>query len=553
MTATTLVGALHDCANRWPDRPVVFPELGEKVTVRRLLEHATDFAARVAEAGVRRGHVVGLLSATGPQVLVGLFGVTFTGAAVSLLPTPPMMRDLDSAARHVISFLDAAEIRYLLVDDSQKDLGDLVRAARPGLTVLRLPDGVALFSRPPSPEADATGVDQPALPEVLPDDIAVIQYTSGSTSDPKGVVLRHRTVLAGLRSIGVSAEVSPDDVFIQWVPHFHDMGLFGWLAYLLHGATTHTFSPGGFIRRPAGFLRYFAEHRGTVTCGPDFGYDLILATVDDQTVRELDLSSWRFAFNGSEPVSAATVEAFCRRLAPAGFRASAMFPVYGMAEATLAVTFPAPDEAPHVLHVDRRLLVDAGEVRLVDATDPEAKPVVAVGRPVDGMQLRLVTSAGDPAPDGELAEVRIRGEAVTEAYYRAPKATRSLFEGGWLRTGDLAFRHEDRLYVAGRLKDMVIVGGRNFFAQDVEAVVRDVPGVFRRRCVAVPEEAEYLTVVAETKEHHEQLAERIRARIATELGLSAIRVHLVRPGQLPRTTSGKWQRGKAARMAVTAG
>jgi acyl-CoA synthetase (AMP-forming)/AMP-acid ligase II len=505
----------------------------------------------LVRAGVGRGDVVGVLCATGPQVLVGLFGVTAAAAAASLLPTPPMMRDLDSAARHVARFLGAAGMRFLLVDASLAELGDRLRAICPDLVVLRLPEPAEILSGPlsepvPRPDVDAS-VDAAGagLPEVRPDDIAVVQYTSGSTSDPKGVVLRHSTVLAGVRSIGVSARVTPDDVFIQWVPHFHDMGLFGWLAYLLHGATTHTFSPGGFIRRPAGFLRYFAEYRGTVTCGPDFGYDLMLASVDEAAVRELDLSSWRFAFNGSEPVSAATVTAFCTRLAPAGFRPSAMFPVYGMAEATLAVTFPVPDEEPHILQVDRELLVNHGEVRLVDAGHPEAKPVVAVGRPVNGMELRLVTRTGERACDGELAEIQIRGAAVTEGYLRAPQATAALFDDGWLRTGDLGFWYEGRLYVAGRLKDMIIIGGRNFFAQDVEAIVRKIPGVFRHRCVAVPDRAEHLTVVAETKEDHGPLAERIRREVASELGLSAIHVHLVRPGQLPRTTSGKWQRQQA--------
>lgn len=555
LTATTLVGAIRECAGSWPDRALVFPELGGQVTVRRLLEHAEAFARQAARAGLGHGDVVGLLSATGPQVLVGLFGASCAGAAVSVLPTPPMMRDLPAAARHVTRLLDAADMRYLLVDDSQKELGVLVGEARTGLTVLHLPDAAAVFSQDPAVERDEVGA-QPTfsegLPEVLPDDVAVIQYTSGSTSDPKGVVLRHRTVLAGLRSIAVSAQASPDDVFIQWVPHFHDMGLFGWLAYLLHGATTHTFSPGGFIRRPGAFLRYFSAQKGTVTCGPDFGYDLMLADLDDQAVGELDLSGWRLAFNGSEPVSATTVEAFCRRLAPAGLRPSAMFPVYGMAEATLAVTFPPVGEAPRVLHVDRRLLVNGGEARLVDAGDLEAKPVVAVGRPVDGMRVRLVTEAGEPAADRELAEIQIRGEAVTEGYYRAGEATGALFDAGWLRTGDLAFRHEDRLYVAGRIKDMIIVGGRNFFAQDIEAVVREIDGVYRKRCVAVPDEAEFLTLVAESRQDDGELAERIRLRIATELGLSAIRVHLVRPGRLPRTTSGKWQRREVARLIAVA-
>ncbi|MFF4247976.1 AMP-binding protein [Streptomyces sp. NPDC001822] len=540
-TAATLAEALRDCVEKWPERRLAFPELDRELTVRQLAWNAERFAAELLRAGVGTGDVVGLLSATGPQVLTGVLAATCAGAAVSLLPIPPMMRDLESAARHVTGFVDSAEMRYLLVDASQAELGDLVRAARPGTTVLRLP----------TDEVPAGG-PTPGLPDVSPDDIAIVQYTSGSTAQPKGVVLRHRTVAAGLRSIGVAADITPDDVFIQWVPHFHDMGLFGWLAYLTHGATTHTFSPGGFIRRPARFLEYFAAHRGTVTCGPDFGYNLMIQSMDDKAVAELDLSSWRFAFNGSEPVSAATVTAFMERLKPAGVRPETMFPVYGMAEATLAVTFPEPGEAPRILHVDRTLLAGEEEVRLVDAADPEAKPVVAVGRPVEGLELRLRTRSGEPAADGQLAEIQIRGQGVTEGYYRSPGATEALFDGGWLKTGDLGFRHQDRLYVAGRIKDMVIVKGKNFFAQDVEAVVCDLPGIYRGRCVAVPDDAEHLTVVAETKQAHQELAEEIRLRVAAELGLSAIRVHLVRPGRLPRTTSGKWRRNEVRQLVASA-
>ncbi|MFI8186541.1 AMP-binding protein [Actinacidiphila glaucinigra] len=550
LTATTLPDALRDCADQWPDQPLYFPEQGEQITVRQLNECAVDFAHQLASYGVGGGRVVGVVSGAGPHVLMGLFGITLTGAAASLLPTPPMTRDSVSAARQVIQFLDAADMRYLLVDPSQSALADEVRKVRPGITVLPLPSGVT--------HGAAVAADRPAaasgaeLPRVQPDDIAVIQYTSGSTSVPKGVVLRHRTVLAGLRSIGASAQVSNEDVFIQWVPHFHDMGLIGWLAYLLHGAATHTFSPGGFIRRPAAFLRYFAEHKGTVTCGPDFGYDLMLDAVSDAEISELELQSWRFAFNGSEPVSAATVETFTRRLAPAGLSPSVMFPVYGMAEATLGITFPVCGDIPHVVHLDRGLLLDKNEVRLVDPAHPDAKTVVAVGRPIEGMELRLTDRQGQPVEDDELGEVQIRGGAVTEEYFRNTEATQNLFTDGWLCTGDLAFRHDDRLYVTGRVKDMIIVHGRNFFAQDVEAVVRDIPGVYRQRCVAIPEVTEVLRVVVETRQNDEEMADRIRVRIANELGLSAIEVHLVRPGQLPRTTSGKWKRTEAAHLTGAA-
>ncbi|MCP3802917.1 AMP-binding protein [Allokutzneria sp. A3M-2-11 16] len=513
------------------------------MTIGRLATEVDRFACVLVAEGVGRGDLVGFLSSTGPQVLVGIVGVTAAGAAVSVIPTPAAMRDSDQLADRLVTLVDAGQMRFLLTDQAQRPLAELIRSRRPALVVLETP----------SESGQARDLDI-ALPRASPEDIAVVQYTSGSTSAPKGVVLRHSTVLAGLRSISVSAGLNPDDVFIHWVPHFHDMGLFGWLASMMSGAATHTFSPVGFIRRPAAFLTYFAEQGGTLMTGPNFGYDLLLDAVGEELVSGMDLSRWRIAFNGAEPVSAATVAAFAERFAPAGADRSVMYPVYGMAEATLAVTFPQPGTPPRVLHVDRDRLAGAGQVVVVPRDHRNAKAVVSVGRPVAGIAVRLVDGPGEPLGELALGEVQIRGAGVTEGY-RDDAANRVAFQDGWFRTGDLAFWHLGELYVAGRLKDMVIVKGQNYFAADVEAVVRDVPGVDRRRCVAVPDDSEHLTIVVEAKNPDDAVAEgvpaRIRERISEVLGLTAVRVHVVGRGTLPRTTSGKWQRGLVRGMIGT--
>jgi fatty-acyl-CoA synthase len=541
LTTDSLPQSLRACARSSPDTPVTFPELGLSMTLRETCDAADGLAASLVENGVGRGDVVGLLVSAGPQVLVGVVGVTASRAAVSVLPNPPVMRDPDVAARRLTNLIDAAEMRFLLADPSQRLLADSLRTLRPGLTVLE-------FSDLEPPTGSVGG-----LPKVDPDDIAVIQYTSGSTARPKGVMLKHRSVLAGLHSIVTSARITADDVFVNWVPHFHDMGLFGWLATLLAGARTHTLSPMGFIRRPADFLRYLAEHGGTITAGPNFSYDLLIDSVDAATVAGLDLSRWRLAFNGAEPVSARTVRSFAERFAPAGVDPVVMYPVYGMAEATLAVTFPEPGEPCHVHHVDRDLLANGGKIRLVDETDPTAKPMVGVGRSVAGLEMRLVDESGSPVPEGTSGEIQIRGAGVTVGYHGAPAATEAAFRGEWFRTGDIGYQYEGELYVAGRLKDMIIINGQNHFPDDVEAVARDVPGVHRGHAVAFSStdanENEYLTVIAETKVTTDlELAERIRLKVGTELGLTAVRVHLTQPGKLPRTSSGKWQRGLARKL-----
>jgi acyl-CoA synthetase (AMP-forming)/AMP-acid ligase II len=359
-------------------------------------------------------------------------------------------------------------------------------------------------------------------------------------------------VVAGLRAIVDSAGLVPSDLLVQWVPTHHDMGLFGLLAPYLIGGGVHVFDPWTFLRHPGTVLRHLAAHRGTLVTGPNFSYD-ILASAYAADPGDLDLSSWRIAFNGAEPVLADTVDRFTTAFAPAGVPPSTMYPVYGMAEATLAIAFPAPGDGPRIIHVDSDALGATGSAVPVPAGSRSAgKALVSVGRPVVGIQVRLVAD-GRPCPDGQLGEIQVQGEPVMSGYHNDADATRAAFDGPWLRTGDLGVRLDGELFVTGRRKEMIIVHGRNYFPEDAEAAVRSVPGVHRQRCVAVADTtpgAEHLVIVAETDlppRDHPHLARTIRARIADELGLRSVRVHLVAARWLTRTDTGKWQRLAAAR------
>jgi acyl-CoA synthetase (AMP-forming)/AMP-acid ligase II len=236
-----------------------------------------------------------------------------------------------------------------------------------------------------------------------------------------------------------------------------------------------------------------------------------------------------------------------------------MYPVYGMAEATLSVSYPRPGEAPRIVAVDRDKLAAGGAVQALHVTGPGdpgtgAKQVVSVGRPVHGVQVRIRGAAAEPVLDASLGEIQIRGDAVSTGYYGDPAATRRLFEDGWLRTGDLGFQLDGDLFVTGRLKEMIIVRGQNFFPEDVEAVARDVPGVYRRRCVAVAGQGddgrEYAGVIVESASPAEEIRAEVARRVAAELGLAQVRVHVVKPRWLTRTTSGKWQRALAAQRVA---
>lgn len=523
-TLCDAVRALH------PAVSVTYPHTGDRLDAAGLDTAATRFAHHLLAAGVRPGDVVGLLAPTSPLALTGLFGIVRAGAAASMFPTHGTAPDRE--AERLAPAIDAAGMRHLVAHPDCAQTADALRELRPDLTIVTDPA--------------AGPVPTGRLPRVAPDDLAVVQFTSGSTSAPKGVMLTHATVLAGLRAIVASSAITDRDVMVSWAPHFHDLGLFGPLSVIFAGGRVHLLPPLEFLRRPARILRLMSETGGTMLTGPDFSYQRLAAAATPEAVAGLDLTRWRLAYNGAEPVRAATVQEFTTRLAPAGLAPSVMYPVYGMAEATLAVTFPTPGSEPRTVHLDRRLL--AGQSRAVEVppTHPDAKALVSVGRPVQDLELRLVDTDGVQCGPGRLGEIQIAGPAVTSGYYRAPAANAEAFDGRWLRTGDLGVQLDGELYVTGRRKEMIIVNGQNLFPEDAEHLVRDLPGVHRGHCVAFADDArEALALAVEIAPGHtpDAVVAAVRRTLADRLGLAAVQVHPVRPGRLPRTTSGKWQRG----------
>lgn len=533
----TLGESLTSLAQTAPESVAAFPVTGGRITPVELDEASIRSAAAYREFGIAPGDLVGVLAPTEAMFFVTIFGLWRAGAAVSVLPAQAGFGDDAAAARRVARIVETTGLRHLVLDPAYAAVGDMLRALVPQLAIL-------------PPLTASAGAAPRVLPAVDPESLAVVQFTSGSTRAPKGVMLPHRTVMAGLRACVVSGAFSPDDVCVQWVPTFHDMGLIGLLSHWLNGSDVHVFTSMAFLRRPARLLEYFAEHRGTVLTGPNFSYDYLLDAVTPERLAALDLSSWRLAFNGAEPISAATVRRFTASFAASGVSESVMYPVYGMAEATLSISYPHPGEAPRITTIDRSELGASGAVRVLPGAGPDAKEVVSVGRPVHGIEVRVVGHDQGVLPAEQLGEIQIRGDAVTTGYYGDSAATSRLFHDGWLRTGDLGFQLAGDLYVTGRLKEMIIVRGQNFFPEDLEDIASRVPGVYRRRCVAFAEEAddgrEYAGVIVEAAGAASEIEAEVTRRVAAELGLASVRVHVVKPRWLTRTTSGKWQRTLAA-------
>jgi acyl-CoA synthetase (AMP-forming)/AMP-acid ligase II len=513
------------------------------LTYAALRDRSAVAAAALVARGISRGEPIGLLCPNAPEFLIGLFATTTAGGAATPLPLPAGARQSAAYPARLAGIAAAAGMRTILVSPQFAAMIEPLRAVMD----VEFLDTATLFAE------SAAG-----LPRVDPDDVAVVQFTSGSTAAPKGVRLTHRQVLAGLAAIRTGIDLGLSDQGGFWLPLFHDMGLIGTLSAILRGIPSHLWSPTAFVKDPERWLREFAASGSTISAMPNFGYETLLAAVPPDRAADYDLRHWRIAFNGAEPIAHDVVREFCARFRPAGFDPAAMFGVYGMAEATLAVTFPPLGREPVFDWVDRATLSDSGRAHRVSPDAAGARAIAGVGTAVPGLRLRVV----DPdsrmtVPDGAVGEILIRGESVTDGYLTAdPAATAGLFSEGWLRTGDLGYQRDGELYVTGRSKDMITVRGVNYYAQDVEAAVRDLDGIYKGRCTAAvdPDGADTIAVIAETElsgNAADKLTAAIDGRIAARLGLTAVQVHLVAPRSIPRTSSGKLQRLAAWELIAT--
>jgi fatty-acyl-CoA synthase len=529
-TAGTLVDALRWHVDRNPERVhvVLREEDGTErpVTYGALWERAVAVAGGLRERGVEPGQTVALMLRTEEPFFSAFFGVLLANA-IPVPIYPPFRADrIEEYARRQVGILTNAQAQMLITFAEAERVATLLRPR----TAVRAVTSVDELARS-APHGFA------ASPAAA--DSALIQYTSGSTGDPKGVLLTHANLLANIRAIGEALAIGPDDVGVSWLPLYHDMGLIGaWLGALYFGIPIAILSPLAFLARPARWLWALHAHRGTLSPAPNFAYDLCVRKIADDEIQGLDLSSWRLALNGSEPVSAETIERFTRRFAPYGFRPEAMCPTYGLAEASVGLT---------VASIGRRPRVDGR--------------VVSCGRPLPGHEIRIADDAGRTLPERGEGRIEFRGPSVTRGYYRNPEATRAAFRDGWCDSGDLGYWSGGDLFVTGRRKDIIIKAGRNLHPQEIEELVGGVAGV-RQGCVAAFGVAdptigtERLVVIAESRETTPAARQRLRAaivdRVVAAVGLPPDTVLVVAPRTVLKTPSGKVRRG-ATRDAYVAG
>jgi fatty-acyl-CoA synthase len=406
--------------------------------------------------------------------------------------------------------------------------------------------------------AAAAEGDALAAVEIAPDDICFLQFTSGSTSLPKCVVVKHGNLAANCRAFmyeGLQANPEAGDKGISWLPLFHDMGLIGFVFGPLFTDIPVVFLPtSSFARSPRVWLEAAHRHRATLTYAPNIGYALAAKRLKERDLQGLDLSCLRVAGCGAEPIQVATLRAFADKLAPTGFKPEYLLPCYGMAEGTLAISFTKLTDTVHADHVSAEAL-QAGKATPA-VGDAAANDIVCCGKPFEDHEVRIVDDSGNVLGERQVGQIITRGPSVCGSYYENPEASAESFKpGGWLFTGDLGYLANGELYICGRLKDVIIVRGRNFYPQDIEWCVAHIEGTRRDNVVAfgVTEDGEEkLVIVAETSRMQAKaLREEIPKRVLDEIGLQPFKVELVALGTLPKTSSGKPQRRKTKALWST--
>ncbi|MGA7395591.1 MAG: AMP-binding protein [Terrimicrobiaceae bacterium] len=542
-SAETLVEALRWHALRHPDRPHIHyladGETPEAITFGELLSGGQRIATGLRALDLEPGRSVAIMLPSGRPYFETFMGILMaSGVAVPLYP-PTRIHRLEEHVRRQARIMANARASVLVTFEEVKRIAGLLKSLLPDLRAIVTP--AELRHEPGTERLIVRGGD-----------LAFLQYTSGSTGDPKGVMLTHANLLANIRAMIRGCAATPAETFVSWLPLYHDMGLIGaWLAVLCAGARLVLMSPVTFMGRPVRWLRAISAWKGTLSAAPNFAYEICAAKLDDADLRGLDLSSWRIAFNGAEPVHMQTLERFAARFAPYGFRREALSPVYGLAENSVGVTFPPIGRGPRFDQISRQAFLEKGRAEPTGLDDSHALTFVGCGRPLATVEVRIADEAGREAVDRTQGRVQFRGPSATAGYYRNAPATRRLLDRGWVDSGDLGYVAEGELYVTGRTKDVIIRGGRNIHPQELEEAVGEVAGI-RLGFVAVfgtrdaRSNTERLIVAAETRITQSQERDTLVAKI-WELSSGLLEappddVVLIPPGSIPKTPSGKLRR-----------
>jgi fatty-acyl-CoA synthase len=548
----------------------------EAFSYRQIWERAHARACFLKERGIRKGDRVVLALPEPDDFVLTFFGALVAGAVPVPVYPPQTMARLDTYLSNLSRIVEVSGTKLI------------VNGFKSVMAGIEAPEAARALFALPSVGADEIAAAPTVATEISidigPADLAFLQFTSGSTSSPKGVMVSHGNLAANAKAImfdGLRAD-GERDKGVSWLPLYHDMGLIGFvIAPLFAEVPVVLLPPMTFVRRPSTWLEAIHRHRGTITFAPNFAYKLAVQSIQQKQIEEWDLSCLRALGCGAEPIDPTTVRAFMDKFAPAKLKATAILPSYGLAEATLAVTFADLDEPLTTDAVDPEALLGG---KAVKAKNGSAAELVSCGRPFPGHRVTIVDERGSALPERVIGEIVVEGPSITNGYFGDLAATEAAFKNGRLHSGDLGYFADGRLYVCGRSKDLIILRGRNYFPQDIEKIISEVDGVRSSKVAVftrprerrentlspansaiesapgsvasrleVPSGEEHLVAVAEIENtSHDVVRRAIVAAVHQQMGLRVDEVHFLRRGALPKTSSGKVRR-RETRAQLEAG
>lgn len=541
-TFNTLPDALIQYAMHEPQRPHIYlhHDTGQEtlITYGLLLSNASSIANSLIAKGIKPHDTIAIMLPTSEAFFASFFGVLLAGA-IPVPIYPPFRADrIEEYAIREALILNNAEVRLLITFSQAERLSHILKSYIPSL--LDVVTATHLL----------TG--KGGLPQIerSPDDAALIQYTSGSTGDPKGVLLLHRNIIANIKSAVAALALQPLDNVVSWLPLYHDMGLMSWIGSLFYGMPITIMSPLTFLNHPERWLWTIHYHRGTISAAPNFAYELCLKKIEDDRIEGLDLSSWRLALNGAEAVNPRTMHAFYQRFKAYGLSNTTLFPVYGLAENTVGLAFPPLNREPRVDKIDRTIFEN--ELRAVPCENHNNYlEFLSEGMAIPDHEIRIVDDHNQVRAERHVGNIQFRGPSAMQGYYQNPTATAKVYHDGWWDTGDLGYMVDGELFVSGRKKDIIIKAGRNLYPETIEEMIGNIHGV-RKGCVIAlgiidtQMGTEKIIIVAESKLTDADALQKLQAmiieQVAVQIGLPPDEVIIVAAQTIPKTSSGKLQR-----------
>src|SRR3954454_2141467 len=553
--AKTLTEMLDWHVENHPDHLHVTVLQDENTVLGTMSYRDLQTAARaVAQGLISRdivpGDRIAMMLPTSTDFFASFFGILYAGAVPVPIYPPARMAQLEEHMRRQIVILRNAGARALITVPEGRALAVLLRSQ---IDTLNSVETVATLS------AERTSMPLPPLND--PEAMGLMQYTSGSTGDPKGVMLTHRGLLENVRSMGHAMDASSADVFVSWLPLYHDMGLIGaWLCTCYFGARLYVMLPIAFLVRPATWLWAMHKYRATFSGGPNFAFELCASRIDEKDLEGLDLSSLLFIVDGAEPSSPQTLRRFNEPFTRYGMDKGVVSPSYGLAENCVGLCFPPPGRGPLIDRIRREPLARSGSAEPAGPDEKDAIEMVACGHPIENNEVRIVDGAGRELGERQEGMLEFRGPSVTRGYFRNEEKTRELFHDGWVKSGDRAYVAAGDIYITGRVKDIIIRAGRNTYPQEIEEALSAIPGIRKGGVAAFgspdPENGtERLIVMAETKETNPEARAALIAKaheaVTAIAGAAADDIVLVPPRGVPKTSSGKVRRSSAKELYET--